>query len=62
MKRLFSNLLFIEPLTDEEALIAELALDITKIDFPSPEELLAIKRAEKEAAKAAAATRATEVA
>ncbi|GMN46178.1 hypothetical protein TIFTF001_015361 [Ficus carica] len=47
--------LFIEPLFDEEALIVELALDTMNIEFPSLKELLARKKAQKEAAKAAAA-------
>ncbi|GMN51350.1 hypothetical protein TIFTF001_020501 [Ficus carica] len=36
LRRLFDTPLFIEPLSDEETLIAELALDTMKIDFPSP--------------------------
>ena len=55
LRRLFDTPLFIDALTDEEALIAEFALDTMNIVFPSPKELLAQKRAAKEAAKAAAA-------
>ncbi|GMN47317.1 hypothetical protein TIFTF001_016500 [Ficus carica] len=54
LRRLFGTPLFIEPLSDEEALIVELTLDTMKVDFPSPKELLAWKKAEKEAVKAAA--------
>ncbi|GMN20300.1 hypothetical protein TIFTF001_048727 [Ficus carica] len=60
--RLFGTLLFIEPLFDEEALIAKLPLNMMKINFPTPEEILMRKRVEKEAAKAAAAVRAVEAA
>ena len=55
MRRLFGTPLFIEPLSDEEALIAEFALSMIK-------EILTRKRAEKEAVKAAAAAKASEVA
>ena len=55
LKRLFGTPLFIDALTDEEALIAEFALDTMSVVFPSPKELLAQKKAAKEAAKAAAA-------
>ncbi|GMN61291.1 hypothetical protein TIFTF001_030442 [Ficus carica] len=58
LRRLFGTPLFIESLSDEEALIAELALDTMKIDFPSLNELLARKRAKKEAAKVASAAKA----
>ncbi|GMN47593.1 hypothetical protein TIFTF001_016757 [Ficus carica] len=54
LRRLFGTPLFIEPLSDEEALIAELALDTMNVDFPNPKDLLAKKKAQKEAAKAAA--------
>ncbi|GMN44710.1 hypothetical protein TIFTF001_013902 [Ficus carica] len=40
LRRLFSTPLFIESLSDEEALIIELALDTIKIDFPSPRNYL----------------------
>ncbi|GMN49580.1 hypothetical protein TIFTF001_018746 [Ficus carica] len=62
LRKLFGTPLFIEPLFDEEALIAELALNTMKIDFPSPKEILARKRVEKEDAKAAAAAKAAKVA
>ena len=55
LRRLFRTPLFIEPLTDEEALIAEFALDTMNVEFPNPKDLLAKKKAQKEAAKAAAA-------
>ncbi|GMN21651.1 hypothetical protein TIFTF001_043361 [Ficus carica] len=57
LRRLFSTLLFIEPLFDEEVLIAELALDMMNIEFPSPKELLTRKKAAKVAAAATAASR-----
>ncbi|GMN59335.1 hypothetical protein TIFTF001_028422 [Ficus carica] len=60
LRRLFGTLLFIEPLIDEEALIAELALDTMNIDFPNPKDLLVKKKAQKEAAKAAASEKATQ--
>ena len=56
MRKLFGTLFVIQPLSDEEALIAELALDTMNIKFPSPKELLARKKAQKEAAKAIATT------
>ncbi|GMN54160.1 hypothetical protein TIFTF001_023289 [Ficus carica] len=52
LRRLFGTPLFIEPLSDEDALIAELALDTMNVDFPNPKDLLARKRAQKEATKA----------
>ena len=59
LRRLFGTPLFIEPLSDEEALIAKLASDMMKIDFPSSKEILARKLAEKVVvAKAAEATQA----
>lgn len=58
LRRLFDTLLFIEPLFDEETLVIELALDMMRIDFPSPNELFARNRVEKEAAKAAKAVKA----
>ena len=57
LRRLFGTPLLIEPLTDEEALIIEFALDMMNVDFPSPKDLLAKRKAAKEAAKAAAATK-----
>ena len=58
MRRLFGTLLFIESLFDEEALIAELAPDTMKIEFPYPKELFARNKTEKKAVKAEAATKA----
>ena len=58
LRRLFGPPLFIEPLSDEEALIAELALDTMSVEFPNPKDLLAKKKAQKEAAKATAAEKA----
>ena len=58
LKRLFGTPLFIEPLTDEEDLIADFALDTMNVEFPSPKDLLAKRKAIKEAAKAAAAEKA----
>ena len=55
LRRLFGTPLFIEPLTDEEALITDFALDTMNIDFPNPKDLFAKKKVQKEAAKAAAA-------
>ncbi|GMN54938.1 hypothetical protein TIFTF001_024056 [Ficus carica] len=55
LRRLFGTPLFIEPLTDEEALIADLALDTMSIEFPNPKDLLAKKKAQKKAERAAAA-------
>ncbi|GMN55245.1 hypothetical protein TIFTF001_024374 [Ficus carica] len=52
LMRLFGTPLFIEPLSDEEALIAELALDTMSVEFPNPKDLLAKKKAQKKAAKA----------
>ncbi|GMN69987.1 hypothetical protein TIFTF001_039032 [Ficus carica] len=47
--------MLIEPLSDEEALIAELALDTMVMEFPNPKDLLAKRKAKKKAEKAAAA-------
>ena len=58
LRRLFGIPLFVEPLTDEEALIAEFALDTMNVEFPSPKDLLAKRKAAREAAKAAAAAKA----
>ncbi|GMN70115.1 hypothetical protein TIFTF001_039159 [Ficus carica] len=55
LRRLFGAPLFIEPLSDEEALIAELALDTMVMEFPYPKDLLAKRKAMKEAKKAAVA-------
>ncbi|GMN65351.1 hypothetical protein TIFTF001_034416 [Ficus carica] len=55
-ERLFGTPLFIEPLTDEEALIAVLALDTMSLEFPNPKDLLANKNVQKEAKKAAVAS------
>ncbi|GMN34280.1 hypothetical protein TIFTF001_046794 [Ficus carica] len=52
--RLFGTSLFIERLSDERALITDLAFNMMKIDFPFPKEILARKRVEKEAVKAVA--------
>ncbi|GMN19241.1 hypothetical protein TIFTF001_045152 [Ficus carica] len=60
LRRLFGTPLFIEPLSDEEALITELALNTMNIDFPDPKDLLARKRAQKEVTKAAAAEKAAQ--
>ncbi|GMN44747.1 hypothetical protein TIFTF001_013944 [Ficus carica] len=60
LRRLFGTSLFIKPFSDEKALIAELALSTMKIDFPSFKEILARKRVEKEAVKAAVAAKAYE--
>ncbi|GMN70229.1 hypothetical protein TIFTF001_039272 [Ficus carica] len=51
LRRVFGTPLSSKPLSDEEAFITELALNTLMIDFPSPKEILARKRAEKEAAK-----------
>ncbi|GMN28784.1 hypothetical protein TIFTF001_041223 [Ficus carica] len=56
LRRLFGPPLFIEPLSDEEALIAELVLDTLNVEFPNPKDLLAKKKAQNEAAKAATAS------
>ena len=55
LRRLFGPPLFIEPLTDEEALIADFALDSLAMEFPNPKDLMAKRKAKKEAEKAAAA-------
>ncbi|GMN69678.1 hypothetical protein TIFTF001_038725 [Ficus carica] len=55
LRRLFGTPLFIEPLFDEEALIAELASDTMVMEFPKPKNLLAKRKAKKEVAAAAAA-------
>ncbi|GMN23845.1 hypothetical protein TIFTF001_049104 [Ficus carica] len=55
LRKLFGTPLFIEPLTDEEALITDLALDTMSVEFPNPKDLLAKKKAQKEAEMAVAA-------
>ncbi|GMN65285.1 hypothetical protein TIFTF001_034362 [Ficus carica] len=55
LRRHFGPPLFIEPLSDEEALITDFALDTMVIKFPNPKDLLAKRKAKKEAKKAAAA-------
>ncbi|GMN66446.1 hypothetical protein TIFTF001_035532 [Ficus carica] len=54
LRRLFGTPLFIEALLDEEALIAEFALDTMVMEFPNPKDLLAKRKAAKEAERAAA--------
>ncbi|GMN47401.1 hypothetical protein TIFTF001_016571 [Ficus carica] len=60
LRRLFGTPLFIEPLIDKEALITDLALDMMSVEFPKPKDLLAKRKAAKEAEKAAAAATASE--
>ncbi|GMN51818.1 hypothetical protein TIFTF001_020976 [Ficus carica] len=55
LRRLFGTSLFIEALSDEEALIIEFSLDTMSVAFPSVKDLLAKKKAKKEAEKAAKA-------
>ncbi|GMN20681.1 hypothetical protein TIFTF001_047150 [Ficus carica] len=55
LRRLFGPPLFIKPLTDEEALIADFALDSLAMEFPNPKDLMAKRKAKKEAEKTAAA-------
>ncbi|GMN20490.1 hypothetical protein TIFTF001_043101 [Ficus carica] len=55
LRRLFGPPLFIEPLSDEEALITEFTLDTMVMEFPNPKNLLAKRNAKKEVEKAAAA-------
>ncbi|GMN55639.1 hypothetical protein TIFTF001_024758 [Ficus carica] len=55
LRRLFGTPLFIEPLSDEEALIVEFALDMMSVKFPNPKDLLAKTKAQREATKAAVA-------
>ncbi|GMN21095.1 hypothetical protein TIFTF001_040034 [Ficus carica] len=55
LRRLFGTPLFVDPLTDEEALIAEFALDSLVIEVPTPKDIMAKCRAKKEAERAAAA-------
>ncbi|GMN63812.1 hypothetical protein TIFTF001_032885 [Ficus carica] len=55
LRRLFGTPLFVDPLTDEEALITEFALDSLVIEVPTPKDIMAKRRARKEAERAAAA-------
>ncbi|GMN23776.1 hypothetical protein TIFTF001_040492 [Ficus carica] len=55
LRRLFDTPLFVDPLTDEEALIAEFALDSLVMEVPTPKEIMAKRKAKKEAERAAAA-------
>ncbi|GMN20249.1 hypothetical protein TIFTF001_043045 [Ficus carica] len=55
LRRLFGTPLFVDPLTDEEALIAEFALDSLVMEVPTPKNIMAKRRAKKEAERAAAA-------
>ncbi|GMN75008.1 hypothetical protein TIFTF001_052505, partial [Ficus carica] len=55
LRRLFGIPLFVDPLTDEEALIAEFALDSLVMEVPTPKDIMAKRRAKKEAERAAAA-------
>ncbi|GMN51861.1 hypothetical protein TIFTF001_021008 [Ficus carica] len=56
LRRLFGTSLFVDSLTDEEALIAEFALDSLVMEVPTPKDIMAKRRAKKEAERAAAAT------
>ncbi|GMN25450.1 hypothetical protein TIFTF001_047725 [Ficus carica] len=56
LRRLFGTPLFVDPLTDEEALIAEFALDSLVMEVPTPKDIMAKRRAKKEAERAAAAS------
>ncbi|GMN57871.1 hypothetical protein TIFTF001_026979 [Ficus carica] len=55
LRRLFGTPLFVDPLTDEEALIAEFTLDSLVMEVPTPKDIMAKCRAKKEAERAAAA-------
>ncbi|GMN30389.1 hypothetical protein TIFTF001_046425 [Ficus carica] len=55
LRRLFGTPLFVDSLTDEEALIAEFALDSLVMEVPTPKDIMAKRRAKKEAERAAAA-------
>ena len=55
LRRLFGSPLFIEPLTDEEALVADSVLDRMDFKLPSSQDLLAKKKAALKAKKEAAA-------
>ncbi|GMN47464.1 hypothetical protein TIFTF001_016628 [Ficus carica] len=56
LRRLFGTPLFVDPLTDEEALIAEFALNSLDMEIPTPKDIMAKRRAKKEAERVAAAT------
>ncbi|GMN48611.1 hypothetical protein TIFTF001_017775 [Ficus carica] len=60
LRRFFGTPLLIEPLTDEEALIADFALDTLVMEFPNPKDLLAKRKAANEAEKAAVAAAVSE--
>ncbi|GMN64825.1 hypothetical protein TIFTF001_033886 [Ficus carica] len=55
LRRIFGTPLFVEPLTNEEALIADFALDSLVMEIPNPKDIMAKRRAKKEAERAAAA-------
>ncbi|GMN25939.1 hypothetical protein TIFTF001_046004 [Ficus carica] len=55
LRRLFGTSLFVDPFTDEEALIAEFALDSLVMEVPTPKDIMAKRRAKKEAERAAVA-------
>ncbi|GMN57869.1 hypothetical protein TIFTF001_026969 [Ficus carica] len=55
LRRLFGTPLFVDPLTDEEALIAEFTLDSLVMEVPTLKDIMAKRRAKKEAERAAAA-------
>ncbi|GMN49593.1 hypothetical protein TIFTF001_018752 [Ficus carica] len=61
LRRLFGTPLFVDPLTDEEALIVEFALDSLVMEVPTPKDIMAKRRAKKEAERAAAAASAGQV-
>ncbi|GMN21586.1 hypothetical protein TIFTF001_043347 [Ficus carica] len=61
LRRLFGTSLFVDPLTDEEALIAEFALDSLVMEVPTPKDIMAKRRTKKEAERAAAAASAGQV-
>ncbi|GMN69688.1 hypothetical protein TIFTF001_038732 [Ficus carica] len=54
LRRLFGTPLFVDPLTDEEALITEFAFDSLVMEVPTPKDIMAKPRAKKEAERAAA--------
>ncbi|GMN66477.1 hypothetical protein TIFTF001_035568 [Ficus carica] len=54
LRRLFGTPLFVDPLTDEEALIAKFALDSLVMEVPTPKDIMAKRKAKKEAERAAA--------
>ncbi|GMN32144.1 hypothetical protein TIFTF001_041684 [Ficus carica] len=59
LRRLFGTPLFVDSLTDEEALIAEFALDSLIMEVPTPKDIMAKRRAKKEAERATAAAAAS---